>query len=88
MSPAGPAAQRSAIDLAFGKVLRSLRIERGFSQESLGHASGSGRTYVGQLERGERGASLKTVFALSAVLGIETAEVVRLVSERISDLKG
>jgi transcriptional regulator with XRE-family HTH domain len=51
----------------------------------LGHASGSGRTYVGQLERGERGASLKTVFALSNVLGVEAAEVVRLVNEQVSD---
>jgi len=79
MSPAGPAVERSAIDLAFGQVLRSLRIEQGLSQESLGNASGNGRTYVGQLERRERGASLKTVFALSHVLGVDPGDIVRLV---------
>jgi transcriptional regulator with XRE-family HTH domain len=84
MSPAGPAEQRSAIDAAFGKVLRSLRTERGLSQEGLGNASGNGRTYVGQLERGERGPSLKTGFALSKVLEVEPSEVVRLVEERLA----
>jgi transcriptional regulator with XRE-family HTH domain len=84
MPPAGPSAQRSAIDVAFGSVLRSLRIERGLSQEGLGNASGNGRTFVGQLERGERGASLKTLFALSKVLEVDAAEIVRLVGERVT----
>ncbi|HXA30962.1 MAG TPA: helix-turn-helix transcriptional regulator [Acidimicrobiales bacterium] len=83
MSPAGPADQRSKVDSAFGTVLRTLRAERGLSQEALGNASGNGRTYVGQLERGERGATLKTIFALSAVLEVDAAEIVRLVGERV-----
>lgn len=82
MAPTG-SAERSAIDAAFGAVLRSLRTERGLSQEGLGNASGNGRTYVGQLERGERGASLKTVFALSKVLEVEPDEIVRLVVEQM-----
>lgn len=83
MAPAGPADQRSAIDAAFGVVLRSLRTELGLSQEGLGNASGNGRTYVGQLERGERGASLKTVFALSRVLEVEPDEMVHLVIKQL-----
>lgn len=85
MSPAGPAVQRSAIDLAFGSVLRSLRMARGLSQEGLGNASGNGRTYVGQLERGERGASLKTVFALATVLEVNPAEIVHRVEKDLME---
>ncbi len=69
--------------IAFGAVLRSLRIERGLSQEGLGNASGNGRTYVGQLERGERRPSLKTVLALSKVLEVDPDEFVRLVAQRM-----
>ena len=61
--------------MAFGTVLRSLRIERGLSQKGLGDASDNGRTFVGQLERGKRGASLETVFALSRVLELEPDEI-------------
>jgi transcriptional regulator with XRE-family HTH domain len=52
--------------------------------KALAHASGSGCTFVGQLERGERGASLKTLFSLSKVLGVEPSEIVRMV---VKDLK-
>lgn len=64
------------VDQAFGRVLRRLRTERGLSQEALGLASGNGRTFVSQLERGERGASLKTLFRLAQQLGLPASEIV------------
>lgn len=79
MSPSG--ADRLAIDAAFGRVLRSVRERKGFSQESLGNASGNGRTYVGQLERGERGATLKTLFSLAKVLDVPPSELVKMVEK-------
>lgn len=65
-----------AVDRAFGSVLRQLRTERGLSQEALGLASGKGRTFVSQLERGQRGASLKTLFRLAAHLGVTAGTIV------------
>jgi transcriptional regulator with XRE-family HTH domain len=61
---------RPTFEQVVGGVLRSIRTERGLSQERLGNESGSGRTYISQLERGERGPSLKTVFRLSRTLGV------------------
>ena len=75
-SPSTPVSG-AAIDEAFGHVVRSLRNEVGLSQESLGLASGNGRTFVSQLERGQRGESLKTIFRLSAVLQVRPSEIVR-----------
>ncbi len=72
-----------AVDEAFGRVLRELRQEAGLSQEALGHEAGSGRTYLSQLERGQRGASLKTVFRLAEVLGVSPAEMVGLVEAEL-----
>ena len=47
-----------------------MRTEQGLSQEALGLATGHGRTFVSQLERGERGASLKTFFSLASYLEV------------------
>jgi transcriptional regulator with XRE-family HTH domain len=72
------------VDEAFGVVLRSLRLDRGLSQEQLGNDSTSGRTYISELERGEKGASLKTVFRLAPHLGVSPAELVGLVESEIA----
>lgn len=69
------------VDEAFGRVLRSLRREHGLSQEALGNETGAGRTFVSELERAEKGASLKTVFRLAGHLGLAPSDVVRLVEE-------
>lgn len=71
------------VDQAFGRVLRRLRTEAGLSQEALGLASGNGRTFVSQLERGERGASLKTLFRLASVLGKTPSQMVKLLEREI-----
>jgi transcriptional regulator with XRE-family HTH domain len=67
---------RSTFEQVVGRVLRSIRTERGLSQERVGNESVSGRTYISQLERGERGPSLKTIFRLSKTLGVAPSRIV------------
>lgn len=57
-------------EAAFGNVLRKARQVRKLSQDELGARSGYHRTYIGQLERGEKSPSLRTIFNLAATLGI------------------
>jgi len=76
------------VDLAFGRVLRSLRERQGLSQERLGHESQSGRTFISELERGEKGASLKMVFRLAPHLGVSANAIVRLVEKELSKEEG
>jgi transcriptional regulator with XRE-family HTH domain len=71
------------IDLAFGRVLRSLREDRGLSQEALGHECRSGRTFISELERGVKGASLKTLFRISVPLETEPGEIIKLVEAEL-----
>lgn len=60
---------------AFGDVLRSVRKERGLSQEELGDKSGYHRTYVSLLERGLKSPSLQTIFQLSHALNIAPSKL-------------
>ena len=57
-------------EAAFGDVLRKARQLRKLSQDELGAKSGYHRTYIGQLERGEKSPSLRTIFNLAATLGV------------------
>jgi transcriptional regulator with XRE-family HTH domain len=84
MAQPGPSAGQAVVDQAFGRVLRNHRQTMGLSQEAIGLASGNGRTFVSQLERGERGASLKTLFRLAAVLKVPPSEIVRQVEAELS----
>ena len=60
---------------AFGRHLRQLRKDRGYSQEGFALKAGMDRTYVGGVERGERNISLVNICKLAEVLGISPPEI-------------
>jgi transcriptional regulator with XRE-family HTH domain len=59
--------------------LRTQRLQRGFSQETLGRRCGLSVSYVSMLERGHRSPPLDTLEALSNALGVSP---LRLLEER------
>jgi len=69
--------KRSPSTDAFGYALRSLRVERGFSQESFAAHAGIDRSYYGAIERGEFNVSLETILKLAGALEVSAAEVLR-----------
>ena len=60
----------------FSKNLKSLRLEKGFTQEALADACGFHRTYIGAMERRERNISLRNLEKLAAVLGVSPADLI------------
>ena len=52
----------------FGKNLRASRKSAGFSQEGFALHCGLDRSYVGQIERGEKNVTLKTIVTLAEAL--------------------
>lgn len=65
-------APRDALLAAFGAAVRALRAGRGWSQEEFADRVGLHRTYVGDVERGERNISLINIerFASALDLGL------------------
>jgi transcriptional regulator with XRE-family HTH domain len=62
---------RHPVAIAFGKTLCRYRKELELSQEALGFEADLHRTYIGQLERGERVPKIETVVKLSSALGVK-----------------
>jgi transcriptional regulator with XRE-family HTH domain len=63
--------------LEFGKRLRSIRSERGLSQEELGSMAGLDRTYISGIERGVRNVGLINIFRIAAALEISVQDLFR-----------
>jgi transcriptional regulator with XRE-family HTH domain len=55
----------------FGKAVRELREERGWSQEAFADLCGLHRTYIGGIERGERNIGLLNILRIAKALGIQ-----------------
>lgn len=72
---------QTMIDQAFAIVLRRLRTEKGLSQEKFGFEADLHRTYIGQLERGLKSPSLKTLHKIAQALGISLTELMALVEQ-------
>jgi len=63
-------------DIAFGKRLRRVRKNAGFTQEELADKCNLSVTFIGLLEVGSRKPSLKTLQKISAVLGVKTKDLI------------
>lgn len=59
----------------FGDRLRDLRHQLSITQEGLALRRGPDRSYVGQVERGERNISLENIYRLAEGLGIPPGEL-------------
>lgn len=60
---------------AFGMNLKLKRIARGLSQEGFAELLGLHRTFVGQLERGQRGVNIVQLPRIAAALGVPQADL-------------
>jgi len=68
-------ARRADILERFGKRVRELRLDQGFSQESFADECELDRTYIGGIERGERNVALRNIERIAAALGITLADL-------------
>lgn len=71
----------SEIAKLVGQRIRNYRNQLGLSQEKLAELSGCHHTYIGQIERGEKNATIESVAKISAALKISLSELFEKVGE-------
>ena len=72
----------------FAANLIRARRAKGFSQETLAYEADVNRTYISKLEKGSTYVGLEIIGKLSAVLGVEPADLLRKPERRGVRRKG
>ncbi len=65
----------SDIARVLGQRIRNHRTAKGWSQEKLAELSGCHATYIGQLERGEKNATIESISKISAALNVSLSRL-------------
>jgi len=61
--------------VALGQQIRTVRRDRGFSQEDFANGAGLGRSYYGGIERGERNLAALNLMRIAWALEVEVGEL-------------
>ena len=67
---------------AVGAELTRLRVDRGWSQLKLADALGYTERYIGQLERGSKSPTLRTLVDIAKVFSIELSTIIKAAERR------
>lgn len=73
------------LKIAFGKILKSLRIEKGITQEKLAELSNLDVTFISKMENGKLQPSLTTIFSVAKALGVQPSYLIERIEK--SDYK-
>ena len=65
----------SEIAKTIGQRVRNYRIDKGLSQEKLAELSGCHPTYIGQVERGEKNATLESIEKIASAMNVSAMNV-------------
>lgn len=63
--------------IKFGQKVKSLRVNKGLTQEQFAELSGLHKNYIGMIERGERNPSLKNIEIIATTFGISISDLMR-----------
>ncbi len=72
------------LDEALGAELTELRTYRGWSQQRLSELAGYDESYIRQLERGIKSATLRTLSDLASTFSMNVSGLIRRAEKRLS----
>lgn len=64
------------------KTIRSLREQRGMSQEVLSGLAGMYKSHLGRIERGEKKPNLDSLCRIASALGMQPHELLKRIEEQ------
>ncbi len=65
------------IKIRFGQRIKELRLRAGYSQEELAAKANLHRTYMSDIERGERNVSLENIKKIAEALSMNSSELLK-----------
>ena len=71
------------IKLKLGRKIRETRVKEGYSQEELASRCGLHRTYISDIERGERNLGLKNVEKIAKALEINPEDLFKFKNKKL-----
>jgi len=71
------------LDEAFGSALTDLRTDRQWSQQKLADIAGYDESYIRQLERGTKSATLRTLSDLASAFSLSVSVLIRRAETRL-----
>ena len=77
----------SDIAKVLGQRIRNYRTAKGLSQEKLAELSGCHPTYIGQIERGEKNATIESIEKISAALNISLSKLFEKLGTQDSEIQ-
>lgn len=66
---------RLSLQQKLGKKIKTLRADKGFTQDKLGEITGLDRSYISDIERGVRNPGLKNIEKLAKALGVKISDL-------------
>lgn len=66
----------------FGMAIKTLREQKGISQEKLGEIADLHRTYIGMIERAERNITLKNIDKIAKALDVEISTIFENIEQK------
>lgn len=70
---------------ALGNTIRSVRRERGLSQEVLSGLAGIARTHLTMIENGTMHPTIETLCKIAQALGLRTSELLAMMEDQLGD---
>lgn len=64
--------------LKFGRTIRKLREQKGWSQEELAEHADLHRNYASSVERGERNLSFQNISKIASAFGLKPSELFKM----------
>jgi transcriptional regulator with XRE-family HTH domain len=67
--------------IAFGRVLRTYRFQKQYSQKRLSFESGVQRNFISLIEIGQNQPTITTIYKLAHALGVSAIDLIRATDE-------
>jgi len=72
---------------AVGETIKSIRTEKGLSQEVLSGLADIGRSHLAMIETGKKTPNIETVCKIAGALRMKPSEIIRMAEQRSSGIE-